>query len=223
MRPGPRRLALAPFAPRTAGVFLQLVGTIECRRIGRRGQAGADTEAVDRRAAAASTSGYIRLARRWRRYGPACNPAASRMRRTARAERREVPLSSRTALIVMPSASGAAPVRRRSFAPRSVSYVSISSVRSSGRDPGEASKAVPRHHAPARRSAPGPGHRNGEIRLPAPLRYRKAGQIARARRQQPGFRAMCTPKSEIYQLLPGCREHHAGCLRGDESFENEPG
>ena len=46
----PCRLAGRPLAPGDAGVFLQLVGAVERRHVGRRGQAGADAEAVDRRA-----------------------------------------------------------------------------------------------------------------------------------------------------------------------------
>ena len=49
----PRRLAFTSLPTRTPGVFLELVGTIERRRVGRRGQAGADAETVDRRACAA--------------------------------------------------------------------------------------------------------------------------------------------------------------------------
>ncbi len=30
---------------------------------------------------------------------------------------------------------------------------------------------------------------------------------------------MCTPQSEVHQLLPGCREHHAGCLRRDDRLK----
>ena len=78
-RPG--RLAFAALAPRPAGVFLQLVGAIQRGRVGRRGQAGADAEAVDRRAARGTApADCARPARRWRRCGSHCSPAASRMR-----------------------------------------------------------------------------------------------------------------------------------------------
>ena len=45
---GPRRLAGRVFAARQACVFLQLIGAVERRNIGRRGQACADAEGVDR-------------------------------------------------------------------------------------------------------------------------------------------------------------------------------
>ena len=65
-RPG--RLAGRALAPRQPGIFLQLVGAVERRHVGRRRQAGADAEAVDRRAGSQrSRRRRPRRGRRWRR------------------------------------------------------------------------------------------------------------------------------------------------------------
>src|SRR5262249_62091674 len=50
LAPRPGGFAGGAFAPRQAGIFLELVNAIEPRRVGRCGQTAADAEAVDRRA-----------------------------------------------------------------------------------------------------------------------------------------------------------------------------
>ena len=59
LAPRPRRLAGRTLAPRQPGVFLKLVGAVERRHVGRGGQAGADAEAVDRRAGAEHVSDAV--------------------------------------------------------------------------------------------------------------------------------------------------------------------
>ena len=68
LAPRPGGLALAALAPGLSGVFLQLVGAIERRNVRRGGKAGADAEAVDRRAIRAQRLQAVsHPARRWQR------------------------------------------------------------------------------------------------------------------------------------------------------------
>src|SRR6516165_6751142 len=46
---GPGRFSCRALAARQTGIFLQLVGTVERRRVERRHQAGPNTDAIDRR------------------------------------------------------------------------------------------------------------------------------------------------------------------------------
>ena len=114
----PRRLAGRALAARQTGIFLELVGTVERGRVGRRRQAGADAEAVDRRAGsndfgdvvliepAACENGNTSKARRHRECGARCATSAIRS-----------PLSSRTA--ADGDAAGGKPRRQRNDLSRS--------------------------------------------------------------------------------------------------------
>ena len=88
-RPG--RLAGRALAPRQPGIFLKLVGAVERRHVGRSGQAGADAEAVDRRAGSEHLArARPRRVRRWRRCVTSPSPPASRMLPHALGERDEI-------------------------------------------------------------------------------------------------------------------------------------
>ena len=101
----PRRLADGLLAPRQPGIFLELVGAVERRHVGRRRQAGADAEAVDRRTGPQQFGDAVLVepaACKNAHVGKSAviEDAAHRLATDAIRS----PLSRRTARIVMPSA-----------------------------------------------------------------------------------------------------------------------